>query len=205
VSINVNGVAVLTQAYSAGLRKAATALITSAAIVNNHNGYFTGGYTHWIDDIYVLRSQTGLPNTMLGPQQIIYLKPNGATATTNWTPAAGANYANVNTLFDPTALTAYVQQTATNQIDIYTVDDLAASIGNVTAVAARTFTGLLSAGSGGIISRLYNSAGTYIDSGGIPITSTAPRVVSMYSTAGPGGVALTPTVVNDLQVGIDGV
>jgi hypothetical protein len=89
-----------------------------------------------VDDVYVFDA-TGSANTaFVGDVRVAYLAPNGAGATTAWTPSAGANYACVDETATPNDDTDYVASATAGQTDTYAFANLTTASGTVHAVQA---------------------------------------------------------------------
>ena len=85
------------------------------------SGNNTGINMYW-DDMYILDETGSAPyNTYLGDVRVQTLTPNGAGASTQFTPSTGANYTAVDEL--PYSATDYVESGATGDRDTYTLTD----------------------------------------------------------------------------------
>ena len=83
------------------------------------------------DDLYVLDDTGAAPyNNFLGDVRVYSLSPTGAGSSTQWTPDAGSNYAEVNEI--PYSAANYVQSNTSGQRDTYALADLPA--GGVTTI-----------------------------------------------------------------------
>lgn len=97
---------------------------------NFANGYILcgGGATGgaWdIDDLYVWDGSGSLNTGFPGDVRVLSSLPNGAGATTNFTPTSGANYTTVD---DPTPnITDYVSGTTVGNKDTYAFADIVGS------------------------------------------------------------------------------
>lgn len=79
--------------------------------------------THDIDDVYILDATGGVNDTFLGDVRVDAILPNGAGATTGWTPSAGANYACVDES-SPNSDTDYVSTETADAVDTYVFPNL---------------------------------------------------------------------------------
>ena len=89
------------------------------------------------DDVYILDGTGSVNNDFLGDCKVSLLLPNGAGATTAWTPSAGSNYQAVDEA-PPTGDTDYVSSATAGQTDTYAFGDLAVT-GAVKAVQATAY------------------------------------------------------------------
>ncbi len=83
------------------------------------------GYATQFDDFYLCDDTGSAPyNTFLGDTRVQTIVPNGAGASTQFTPSTGANYTTVDEL--PYSATDYVTSSTTGHRDTYTLSDLGA-------------------------------------------------------------------------------
>lgn len=139
-----------------------------------------------------------------GDYRIAYLPADGAGASTQWTPSAGANYQCVDDTGDLSAGTAdYVSTNTTAQVDDYTVANLPAGATTVPVVVALAYATNPAAGATqvkvGLISGATTSAGT---------AQTPPGVGYAYlreqfETDPATSAAWTATAVNAAKVRLE--
>ena len=108
----------------------------TANIVQLGPGGSMGALSLHYDDIYILDATGTVNNDFLGDCKVEQLLPNGAGATTAWTPSAGSNYTCVDDV-PPNGDTDYVSSATAGQTDTYAYGDLSvATSGTVKAVQA---------------------------------------------------------------------
>jgi hypothetical protein len=86
-----------------------------------------------MDDFYWLDTNGSIANDFLGDIRVDPRYPDGAGASTDWTPSAGANYQCVDET-QPNDDTDYVSETTAGDHDTYTFDDLDSTSGSVFGV-----------------------------------------------------------------------
>jgi len=94
---------------------------------------FSGMSNVCFDDIYICDTSGSFNNNFLGDIRVCSLLPNGAGASIQWTPSAGANYECVDES-PANDDTDYVSSATANQIDTYAYADLPAFTGDVKGV-----------------------------------------------------------------------
>lgn len=85
-----------------------------------------------IDDLYLDDAD------FLGDCRVDTLMPNGAGASSQWTPSAGSNFQNVDDAGDMDDDTTYNSDDTAGQIDTYTLPDIEATGGTIHAVAVNS-------------------------------------------------------------------
>jgi len=85
------------------------------------------------DDIYFQNQSGSVNNDFLGDSRIITLKPNGAGASTQWTPSANSNYQNVDDTTSDGDST-YNYSGTVGQIDTFAMEDISGS-GTIKGIA----------------------------------------------------------------------
>lgn len=103
-----------------------------------------GGGKQDFDDIYVCDDQGTIANDFLGDVVVEVLRPNGAGATTGWTPSTGNNWECVNDTYIDTA--DYVGSTASGIYDTYSFSNLATISGAVYGIQPTAWVWKTSAG-----------------------------------------------------------
>lgn len=155
--------------------------------------------THY-DDIYVCSTAGAAPwNGFLGENRVTRLAPDGAGATTTWTPSAGSNYQNVDESPDD-GDTTYNSHNTIGDIDLYTYGALpttATTINGVrTAVVAKK-----TAAAARIIRPVVRTASTNYEGSDFGL-STSYLGRADYWQANPNtSSAWTPTEVNGVEAG----
>ena len=88
---------------------------------------------HYIDDLYVCDALGGVNDDYLGDIRVDALLPDGAGASTDWTPSAGANYQCVDEV-PPNDDTDYVSENTLTDHDTYTFGNSPVSAGTIIGV-----------------------------------------------------------------------
>ena len=157
----------------------------------------------WItfDDIYIL-DDTGLApyNTFLGDVRVYAISPNGAGASTQFTPSSGANYTTVDEL--PYSATDYVSASASGLRDTYTMADLPANTATIYGVQTNIVTKKSDAG---VISlKPVVRSGTTNYYGTTAVLGSSDATIIDVRTQDPNtSAAWTPAGVNALEVGME--
>lgn len=129
--LKLNGVSLFTfsgDTKNAGTNTTIDAITLGGGVVGN--GAVSG--TILFDDLYVLSSAGSRNNAFLGARRVQTITPSGAGSSTQFTPASGTNFSNVNDIPDVT--TTYVQDTVSGHRDTYAMSDLVAGTDSIDAV-----------------------------------------------------------------------
>lgn len=137
---------------------------------------------------------SGAVNTgRLADNLITWLVPNGAGASTNWTPSAGSNYQCVDEI--PPSATDYVSTTAAATVDDYAMTNLPATAGTIPFVEVVAYAKNPDGGAGqlkvGIISGANTTAGS-----AQALTATDLFVRNPFEQNPDGTVAWTKAAVD---------
>jgi hypothetical protein len=158
--------------------------------------------TAYYDDVIVWDNTGSFFNTVpLGARRIGYLTPNGAGASTQFTPSAGSNYACVNQAYSGTA---NVSNASTGQTDLYTTAGLAFTpAAAINAVVLNHYSINPAAdGTKSLTGKLRSGASPAVASG---TTRTLSGVLTTYQDAfyqDSSATNWTTTTVNSAQPGI---
>jgi hypothetical protein len=114
-----------------------------------HFGVAVTGANDDYDDIYIFDATGSVNNDFAGDCRVEQIVPNGAGASTAWTPSAGSNYQCVDDA-PPNGDTDYVSSAAAGNTDTYTFADLLTLSGTIQAVQATALARDDAAGSGSI-------------------------------------------------------
>lgn len=160
-----NGTSIQT---SAGLANVLTVQVGLARFATG--GASSGSYVG-LDDVGINDTAGSLNNGRPGDYRIGYFVPDGAGASSQWTPSAGSNYQCVDDTGDLSGGTAdYVSTNTTAQVDDYTVTNLPAGTSTIPVVIALAYASNPAAGvtqlKVGLISGATTSAGTAQSPGG---------------------------------------
>lgn len=126
--------------------------------------YCAGNFkNHRFDDIYVLDTNGTENNDFLGDVRVETIRPAGAGNETDWTPSTGANWENVDDVHpDDDSTYNYVGSGAGfPQNDLYTLDNLTTTLGEIYAVQINSYTRKDDAGSVGLANILRTGGTTY--------------------------------------------
>lgn len=160
-----------------------------------------GSYNTIFDDFYVCDVTGTAPyNTFLGELRIHALSPTAAGATTQWTPGAGSNYAQVNET--PYSAANYVQSGTVGQRDTYAMADLPASVGNVLAVQNNVVAKRTDASAVSLKPAIVSGASVYYGASTALTTSDA-TVTDLRTTDPNTAVSWTASGVNALEGGFE--
>lgn len=108
--------------------------VSANATANQFRLRSGASFDHYFDDIYIFDGTGSDNNDFAGDVKVVALFPDGDGATNDFTRSAGAN--NFELVDDPDTDddTSYVESDTATDIDLYTFDDLAASVTTVHAV-----------------------------------------------------------------------
>jgi len=149
-----------------------------------------------VDDMYL--GNTTVP---LGPVRVSTLRPNGAGASTQWTPLSGANYTNVNeTLVDGD--TSYVQTNTVGNSDLYTVNSLPITPASIYGVNVVTFAKTTDANPRTIYNQIRSGASSTVYTGSaISLSGGYFRYDRMLAVDPATAASWTAANVNSAQIG----
>lgn len=155
----------------------------------------------YIDDLYICDGQgAGPDNDFLGDCRVEYLAPDGAGASTDWTPSAGANYECVDEAA-PDSDTTYVSADTAAQKDLYALTNLTTSAGTIYGVQSILFARKDDAGVRTVKSAV--ATGGSESNGADTNLSDTYAYTSDIFTAKPGGGAWTVGDVNSSSIGAE--
>lgn len=113
------------------------ALANQVRLTFNHSG--TDGQTANVDDFYISDEDTDDGNASIigfaGPVKIVCRNPNGAGASSEWTPLSGANHTNVDETTGKDDDTSYVASLTEGAVDLYAHQALEVINPTIVAVA----------------------------------------------------------------------
>lgn len=130
IDLRFDGTSVLTNTASSGI---GMSLLSVGNSGNNTQGEW------YFADIAVNDDQGSYQNSWPGSGKVIYLRPNAAGDSAQWTPSSGDNYACVNET-PPDDHTSYVGVSTVNYLDMYNCDASgigASDVVNVVEVGGR--------------------------------------------------------------------
>lgn len=137
----------------------------------------------------------------VGDTKIQAIYPNGAGATTAWTPSAGANYTCVDEI--PPNDTDWVETNTINLTDTYTASDLVGVINNINCVQVQARSMREGAPTPTNADLVVRSGGTDYPSADKPPQSTFyESIFAIWEVDPATAAAWTPTGVNNVEIGI---
>lgn len=161
--------------------------------------FYTNGPDLYLDNVVIWDTSGTTNNDFLGPIRVIALLPDGAGASSDFTPSAGSNYENV----DETSTdgdTTYVSATNAGDHDTYTFGDLAVN-GTVKAVQTNLIVRSDAAGAETIAPVIRIGSTDYTGTTvGVTITYADSREI--FETSPATGAAWTPAEINGAEFGI---
>jgi hypothetical protein len=182
----------------ADTKESANAQINKVMVGNNNQ---FGGETREIDyDDVVINSTAGSDNNGYPTDQRVWTSvPNGAGASSQWTPSAGSNFQNVDDT-TPNDDTDYNEATTVGDLDLYALTDLQASTSQIFAVQAvlrmrKTDAGLREAAA------VYRVNSTNYQGAAFALAGAYAEHVEVKERSPDTGAAWTPAEINALQVG----
>lgn len=193
-TLYIDGISQFSGTYS--MSAFAAAAITSATF---GFGYVFGG-ANWMDDVIIWSSEGSTFNTFpLGPRRIGLVNPNGAGASTQFTPSAGANYSCVSQAYSGAA---YVSDTGTGNTDTYAQSALAYTPGsNINAIVVNMYALNPAGDSTKSLATKLRSSGTVVSGTSRVLPPSAATFQDVY-VADSTSAAWTVTTVNAAQMGI---
>jgi hypothetical protein len=137
--------------------------------------------------------------TNWGDKRVQVLRPNGAGASTQFTPSAGSNYACVDdTLLDTSD---YVESTVVGNIDTYACEDVSASA-SVSAVVVTMVANKTDAGARSIRGVLRIGGTNYTNGADLALSATDTVQQAIFETNPATAGAWTASALNGAEIGI---
>ena len=166
---------------------------------------FLGSYQHYFDDIYICDGAGAVNNNYLAGSTSPYFRveallPGGAGTTTDWTPAAGSNFQNVDEA-DPDSDTTYNSTATQDAIDTYALGNLAG--GNIT-IAGVQWVGFVRDEAVGntALKRVIRSGGTNYFGAAFDPGTAYDYALEILETNPDTSAAWTRNGVNGVEAGI---
>lgn len=154
------------------------------------------------DDLYVCDATGAAPyNTFLGDRVVKAMRPDGAGASTGFTPSAGSNYQCVDE--DPWTTADYVAAAAV-LTDLYTHSDVS-GFSSVDAVQAVTYSLKTDAGARTLRTVERSNIGTSRESSDLALPTSVAVVQGPIRQTDPDALPWTQTLVNSAQYGVKAV
>lgn len=160
-----------------------------------------GSETDYWDDLYVCDNTGTANNTFLGDVQVQTLLPNGAGASTQFTPTGSAN--NWQTVADvPYSTTNYSSTSTVGNRDLYTLSDLSAGTGSVMGIQTNMIVNKTGAGTANLKAALQSGGTVYYDPT-VALSTTTTWTGAVRQVDPATSAAWTVGGVNNLQAGAE--
>jgi hypothetical protein len=161
-----------------------------------------GLQTSYYDDLYICDALGAAPyNTFLGDRVVKAARPDGAGASSGFTPSAGSNYQCVDE--DPWTTADYVAAAAA-ATDTYTHADVS-GFSSVDALQVVTYSLKTDAGVRTLRTVMRSSAGTSAESADLALPTSVGVVQGPIRQTDPDALPLTQALVNTAQYGVKAV
>ena len=151
------------------------------------------------DDFYVLDGNGSVNSNFLGNSKIVAILPAGAGDSTQWSPRATPNYAQVNDN-PPDDDTSYVQDANSGDKDLYTYASLS-GLSTIHGIQISTDARVTDAGSLSL-KTLAKSAGVESDGAGQTVTASTYETYMRIMETDPSSNAWTEATLNAAQFGV---
>lgn len=153
----------------------------------------------WLDDLYVCNGAGAINNDFLGNMHVYALYPDGAGNSSDWTANTGNNYECVGEATVDNDVT-YVESNTSNDVDLYTYDDISTDIIGIKGIQINTDCRETSANSYSI-KTTTRFDGTDYESVAQSVGSTNYVTLSDILETDPTGNAWTDTTLNGTEFG----
>jgi hypothetical protein len=164
--------------------------------------FWVNNSTFLIDDLYVCDASGATNNTFLGPVTVYTLVPNGAGATTQFTPTgAASNWDCVNEIGGPDT-TTYVASSTTGHIDYYAVEDIPGTVTAVHGVLVHARS--MKTDNGARAEKIRCKVGANITTGpSVQVSLNTYANSSIVLNTQPDGSAWDETAAEAMEIGIE--
>lgn len=194
--LRVNGGTVAS--YSGNTRNGGTSTSVDRFDILRTSG---GTETNYWDDLYVCDNTGTSNNTFLGDIQVQTLLPNGAGASTQFTPTgATTNWQAVSNV--PYSTADYNSASTVGNRDLYTLSHLSAGTGTVFGIQTNMIVNKTGAGTANIKAAIQSGATIYYDPT-IALSTTAAWSGVIRQIDPATSAAWTVTGVNSLEAGAE--
>jgi hypothetical protein len=155
-----------------------------------------------IDDLFIMDGTGGSYNDFIGQRRVLAITPNADTADVDWTVSGGSDhYALVDDL-DPDDDTNYVEDSVTDEEDIWEYSDISAFDGSVDALSLITGVRITDA-SPYDLKTVVKSGGTKYDSSAETIGNSDYAMKDRLMVTDPDtGSAWTQNGINNVEMGV---
>jgi len=158
--------------------------------------------TPWIDDYYICDSTGTKQNDFIGQQRILPIFPNADTTDIDWTPSAVVDHYTLVDEVDPEGDGEYVEDTVTDNEDIYGYENIAELDNEIAAVCLCTDV-CVTDGTPYDLKTVVKSGGVKYDSAADTIDSTDYVTDLRLMADDPNtAVAWIQSGVNSVEMGI---
>lgn len=201
VAAHVNGVEIIN---STGLntRSTANSSANQMRLGSGGTGTQVGGYTADFDDLYFCDAAGSVNNDFLGDKRVIYLPPNGAGTTTEFSRGgadSGSNYGQVDEL-SPNSDTDYVYDNVVGHKDTYAMTDLVQVTGTISGI--QTILGARKDDAGDrTIAAVIRSGGTDYDGANASPSTAYSFLTEIRETDPDTSAAWTIAGINAMEMG----
>jgi hypothetical protein len=175
----------------------------TSTLVDRFDIYRTsaGTESNYWDDLYVCDNTGTTNNTFLGDIQVQTLLPNGAGASTQFTPTGAAT--NWQAVADvPYSTSTYNSASTVGNRDLYTLSDLNAATGTVLGIQTNMIINKTSAGTANLKAAIQSGGTVYYDPT-IALSTTTTWTGAVREVDPATSSAWTVNGVNNLQAGTE--
>lgn len=190
VVMKFNGITVID--FTGDTRNAGTGLATLFTI--GYDSLVAGALQGYVDDIVLDDAN------WIGDTRIYGLAPDGAGATTQWSPSAGSNYACVDEV--PESDADYVSVNSNDQIDTYSLANLGVSPYSIKCVQAQARAQKEGASTPQNIAMVLRQGGTDYPGSDSALETAFRAHGGLWETDPDTASAWTESGVNSLEAGI---
>lgn len=171
--------------------------LIDAVYIGQDSGSSNGISNLYIDDIAL--DDASWPGTTY----IQAIKPNGAGNSTEWTPSAGSNYGCVDEV--PPSESDYVATNTIDHLDLYTLSDLAGTIGQVKCVQVQALAKADGVPTPQNLQLSLRASNTNYFSSNKALPSVSKQLSHIWETNPATSAVWTESAVNGLEIGVKAV
>ncbi len=182
-----------------------TGVNTAGTATAINNFYIQASWGKYFDDFYICDSTGTVNNDFLGPINVYTMIPTGNSATVQMTASAGSNFQCVDEI--PFNTTDYVTATVVNQLDLYTMSDLPASVSSTTipGVLIKTISSKPTVNPGRVQLAAAYGGSTSLSSIKNVLSTSYVTNFTILEKQPDGTSDWTVTAVNGMEVGVKAV
>ena len=201
ITIRLNGIEVFSQT-GIDTQSGSTALCNQ--IQFRANDPIGGTPNYRIDDVIFNDDQGSVNNTWMGDVEIQTLRPTIDTATADFTPLAGDNFANVDDAPGPDDDTTYVESATPGDQDLYDMGSLKTQSLTIAALIVRSYMKKTDAGTR-FIRMLSQENGTLGTGAELPMSTTYSYGHEIFELNPDTSALWTVSQINGAQIGMENV